>query len=118
MTLSPYGLVTFDRDGNGSADVLFTADDRSTVSGGGVQCWRLSGGTWSLVGNVPGVTTTMHGLTGRMCGADDVLYGITAEARGRLLRFDINGSSLAATITSLAQAPLLTTYRGIAFAPR
>ena len=118
MTLSPYGLVAFDRDGNGAADIIFTADDRSTLSGGGVQCWRLSGGTWSLVGNVMGVTTTMHGLTGRISGADYVLYGVTAEPRGRLLRFDVNGATLAATITTVAQAPLLTTYRGVAFAPR
>jgi hypothetical protein len=75
MTLSPYGIAAFDRDGNGSADVLFLGDDRALLSGGGVQCWRLSGSTWSMVGNVTNLTNPIRGLTGRTQGANYVLYG-------------------------------------------
>ena len=50
--------------------------------------------------------------------ADYVLYGITNETRARLQRIDVTTSTLVGTVTDLAQAPTLTTYRGVAFAPR
>jgi len=118
MTLSPYGIAAFDRDGNGAADVLFLGDDRALLSGGGVQCWRLSGGTWTQIGSVSNLTTAFRGLTGRTSGANYVLYGITAETRARLQRIDVDASTLAGTVTTVATAPLNTTYRGVAFAPR
>ena len=118
MTLSPYGIAAFDRDGNGSADVLFLGDDRALLSGGGVQCWRLSGSTWSMVGNVTNVTNPIRGLTGRTQGANYVLYGVTAETRARLQRIEVDAATLTGAVTTVATAPLNTTYRGVAFAPR
>lgn len=116
MTLSPYNVVLFDRDGNGAADVAFLADDR-VVPTGGVMCWRLVSGTWTQQGSVAGLPTGIRGLAGRTAGSDYVLYGATTETRARLLRLDVNGATLASRVTPLATAPMYTTYRGIALAP-
>lgn len=117
MTLSPPASRPSTAHGNGSADVLFLGDDRALLSGG-VQCWRLSGSTWSMVGNVTNVTDPIRGLTGRTQGANYVLYGITAETRARLQRIEVDAATLTGAVTTVATAPLNTTYRGVAFAPR
>ena len=118
MTLSPYGIAAFDRDGNGAADVIFFGDDRALLSGGGLHCWRLSGSTWSSVGSVTNLTNPIRGLTGRTQGANYVLYGVTAETRARLQRIEVDAATLTGAVTTVATAPLNTTYRGVAFAPR
>lgn len=123
MTLSPYGMAIFDRDGNGAPDVIFFADDRSLIGdggvpGGGLLCWRLIGGTWTSMGNVTGLPNPLRGLTGRTNGSDYVFYGVTSEGRARLLRIDVSASTLSGVVTVLAQAPANMTYRGVAFAPR
>ncbi len=123
MSLSPYGVAAFDRDGNGAADVIFFADDRTLLAdggptGGGLQCWRLIGGTWTSMGNVTGLPNPLRGLTGRTNGADYVLYGVTSEGRARLLRIDVSATTLSGAVTVIAQAPMNMSYRGVAFAPR
>ncbi|MDB4932461.1 MAG: uncharacterized protein JWM10_4945 [Myxococcaceae bacterium] len=118
MTLSPYGIAAYDRDGNGALDVMFLADDRSVLSGGGIQCWRLIGSTWTQVGNVTGLTNGFRMMTGRTNGANYVFYAATAESRARLQRIDVDGATLVGVVSTIAQAPLNTTYRGVSFAPR
>lgn len=119
MTLSPYGVAAFDRDGNGAADVLFVADDRTPTTGGGLLYWRLVGGTWTMQPlTVTGLSNGLRGLTGRTNGSDYVLYATTTETRARLLRLDVSVSSATASLTAVATAPLNTTYRSVAFAPR
>jgi hypothetical protein len=117
-TLSPYGVVPFDTDRNGAADLLFIADDRAALSGGGVLVWRLVGGRWSMVGSVPGLSNGLRGLTGRVDGANYVLYGTTTEGRTRLLRLAVDAVTWAATITTVATAGVNQVFRGVAFAPR
>ncbi len=119
MTLSPYGLAAFDRDGNGDADVLFVADDRTPASGGGLLYWRLIGGTWTMQPmTVTGLTNGLRGLTGRINGSDYVLYATTTESRARLLRLDVSVASATASLTAVSTAPLNTTYRSVVLAPR
>jgi len=117
-TLSPYGLVPIDRDGDGNPEVLLLGDDRSPLSGGGVLVWTRSGTTWTQQGAVTGLPTGLRALTGRAEGSNYVLYGITAEGRGRILRIDVVGSTLEGVVQIYGTAPINTAYRGIAFAPR
>jgi hypothetical protein len=114
---SHYGVVPFDRDGNGAVDVIFLADDRAVLSGGGIQCWRLMGATWVLQGNVTGLSNGMRGLTGRTNGSDYVFYGTTTNVPSRLVRVDVFGATLGGNATTIATAAVNTAFRGVAFAP-
>ncbi|NBV65153.1 MAG: hypothetical protein EBR71_11965 [Planctomycetes bacterium] len=43
---STYGFVLFDTNSDGTNDLAYLADDRTTA-GGGLQKWVLTGGTWT-----------------------------------------------------------------------
>ena len=117
-TLSPYGVVPFDTDRNGRADLLFVADDRAVASCGGVHVWRLAGGTWSMVTALAGLSNGVRGLAGRADGSNYVLYGTNTEGRTRLLRLAVTAGTWATTITTVATAGTNQVFRGVAFAPR
>src|SRR5258706_16141647 len=61
------------------ANTLFVADDGSAASGGGIQKWSLSAGTWSLsytLLNNGTTTTAVRGLAGTVNGnGEAVLFG-------------------------------------------
>lgn len=118
---SSYDFVGFDRDANGSIDQLYVADDR-TVTGGGVQRWKLNGATWTLEGTIStGVTAGARAVAGYVAGNTVTLVATTSELGNtapRVLRItDAGGATSAATSQLLATAANNTTYRGIALAP-
>jgi hypothetical protein len=118
---SSYDFVAFDRDANGSIDQLYVADDR-TVTGGGVQRWKLNGATWTLEGTIStGLTAGARGVAGYVAGNTVTLLVTTSEVGNtapRVLRVtDAGGATAAATSQLLATATTNTTYRGIALAP-
>jgi hypothetical protein len=119
--LSPYGFVAFDRDATPGIDTLYLADDRST--GGGVQRWRLVGGTWKLDGTIVANSGFgARGLTGYTSGNNVVLLAVLPELG--LQRSSIYSIVDTGQAPSSATAKLLTTannntvYRGICLAPQ
>lgn len=118
---SSVGFVGFDRDSNGTVDQLYVADDR-TVTGGGVQRWKLNGATWTLEGTIStGTGAGARYVAGYVAGNVATLLVTTAEAlatNARILQLtDNGGATTAVTSKTLATAALNTTYRGIALAP-
>lgn len=118
---SSYDFVGFDRDANGSIDQLYVADDR-TVTGGGVQRWKLNGATWALEGTIStGLTAGARAVAGYVASNTVTLVVTTSEVGNtapRVLRItDAGGATSAATSQLLATAANNTTYRGIALAP-
>ena len=115
---SPYGYVAFDRDGNGSIDQLYVADD-TVVAKGGVQRWKLTGTTWSLDGTIStGAGAGARTVTGSFVNNTVTLLAVTAEGTGvqpRVLSLtDTGGATTTVTSKVLVTAGANTTYRGIA----
>ncbi len=115
----PYGFAFFDRTGtHGGLDTLYIADDRSIVSGGGIQKWTFDGSIWYLVTTFTDKlgTAGVRGLAAEARGANVVLYATTVEATGnKLVRVIDDGSASPAT-TVIATAAANTVYRGVALA--
>jgi len=116
------GFVVFDRDSNGSPDQMYVADSR-TVTGGGVQRWRLNGTTWMLDGTIStGANSGARYLDGFVSGTTVTLVVTTNELNDtvatRVLRLtDAGGATSAVTSMMLSSAANNTTYRGIALSP-
>ena len=96
------------------SSTLYVADDGAVASGGGIQKWTLSAGTWSLAYtllNNGTTTTSMRGLTGTLDGSGNaVLYGTSPG--GSLLAVTDTGAS--STSTVLATVAANEAFRGIA----
>jgi hypothetical protein len=116
------GFVAFDRDGNGTVDQMYVADD-TLGAGGGIQRWKLnSGNSWMQEGIVStGANAGARYVTGWVTGTTATLLVTTAEGGGvnpRILQLTDNGGATSAVTTKmLATAAGNTTYRGIALAP-
>jgi hypothetical protein len=115
------GFVAFDRDGNGTVDQMYVADD-TLGAGGGIQRWKLNGAAWMLEGTVgTGANAGARYVTGLVTGTTATLLVTTAEGGGvnpRILQLtDAGGATSAVTTKMLATAAGNTTYRGIALAP-
>jgi len=123
-TLSPHGFVLFDRDGNGTVETLYVADDSTVANGGGIQKWTLSGGTWmkGITMLDPGaVPVGFRGLLGTVTGTtgtDITLVAVTSEpVANRIVKFVDTGSGTP-TGTLISTAGANTAYRGVALAPQ
>ncbi|MBD2720663.1 IPT/TIG domain-containing protein [Hymenobacter armeniacus] len=121
---SPYGFYFADLSTTvPGVDVVYVADDRTTVDGG-VQKWSLVGGTWTLNGVITGATATtagpaLRGLNGSLIGttvnlatsSSTNLYFITDNAG-----YNAAPSNLVLP-ASVATAGTNANFRGVAFAP-
>jgi hypothetical protein len=95
-------------------DVIYVADDRATASGGGIQKWTLSAGTWTNVYTLStNLTAGARGLTVSWQGTNPVIYAATTD--GKIVTTIDNGAS--ASFTTIATAATNTAFRGIAFSP-
>src|ERR1051326_5659150 len=96
------------KDGN----TLYVADDGSAASGGGIQKWTQSGGTWSLAYtllNNGTTTTSVRGLAGTVdASGNAVLYGTRGSALISVT--DTGAGSVGAT---LATAAANEAFRGV-----
>ncbi len=119
-TPSPFGFAAFDRDSTPGIDAIYQCSDRALASGGGLQKWTLSGGTWSLIGTYAmGITSGCRSVTGFVDGANVQLFVTTAETVSRIVRFTDNGTAPTGVMgTALRSAATNTVFRGIALAPR
>ena len=99
-------------------NTLYVADDRTTGSGGGIQKWTQSGGTWTLAYTMN--TTLSAGVRG-LCGAvlpggAVVLYATTAQSSANQL-VTVTDAGATSPFTVLATAAANTAFRGVDFAP-
>jgi hypothetical protein len=104
------------------ANTMYVADDRSAASGGGIQKWALSGGTWTLSYTIAlgtGSAGGGRGLVGTIDGLGQAhLYATTTEtAANRLVEVIDTGTLAGATVNTLATAATNTAFRGVDFAP-
>ena len=122
---STYGFVLFDTNSDGTNDLAYLADDRTTA-GGGLQKWVLTGGTWtnswSVLVNGTGATSTtagtgfagIRGLTGTWDALNGAqLFATTTEtSNNRVIAFSDTGSTPTAA-TNLAYAGTNYAFRGV-----
>jgi hypothetical protein len=114
--------------GDGIADTLYVADERTTASGG-IQKWTLSNGTWNLVGTFNSGLTGVRGLAARAVSGGVVLIGTTAivsasspsSIGNSIIKFFDDGvtAPASASVTTLeaAVSGVTKVYRGVASAP-
>ena len=126
---STYGFVMFDTNQDGTMDLAYLADDRTTA-GGGLQKWTLSGGAWTqswalLVNSTGALSATagtgfsgIRGLAGTWDAVNGArLYATTSEtSNNRLISIADNGST-PTSATTLASAGTNYVFRGVAFTP-
>lgn len=95
------------------ANTLYVADDRAAASGGGIQKWELSGGTWGLTYTLA-TGSGARGLAGKIDGGNAVLYATTTQnSANNLVSITDTGSGAAFSI--LATAATNTVFRGVEF---
>ncbi len=111
-TSSPYQFAFF------NANTLYVADDRAIASGGGVQKWTQSGGTWTLVNTFNnGLTSGCRGLTLTTNGSNQpVIYASTADSLSKFVSVTDDGTAMP-LFTTLATTGANTAWRGVAFVP-
>lgn len=109
---SPYQFAFF------NANTLYVADDRAIASGGGVQKWTQSGGTWTLANTFnSGLTSGCRGLVlASGGGGQAVIYASTADSLSKLVTVTDDGTA-APPFTNLATTGANTAWRGVAFVP-
>ncbi len=95
------------------AATLYVADERSMASGGGIQKWTESAGTWTLAYTLsPG--TGCRGLSGIRDQSGTHLYATTTQVSANQL-VTVDDTGIGATFTTLATAPTNTVFRGVRF---
>ena len=121
-------LVASDAAGNpadfffADANTLYLADSSTTASGGGLQKYTKSGGTFSLAYTLTsGLTAGLRGLTGITVGGVTTLYAIDASegtggVGGNKLVAVTDAGATSAFVT-LATAGTNEVFRGVDFAP-
>lgn len=88
---------------------VFVADDRTVVTGGGIQKWTLSGGTWTLQYTLAG-TVGCRGISGRRVAGVTTLYATTGANLVSVV--DAGAGSV---VNAIATAATNTGLRGIRF---
>ena len=124
-----YGFVMFDTNSDGTMDLAYLADDRTTA-GGGLQKWMLVSGTWTQswarlvngAGTLSGTAATgfagLRGLTGTWDAVNGAqLYATTTETNNNRLISILDNGSVPTTATNLASAGTNYAFRGVAFTP-
>ena len=113
-TASPYGFAFV---GNSA---LYVADDRAPASGGGVQKWTLSGGTWGLTTTFnKGITAGARGVVAVVTGSTTtVIATVAVTSANPIVTFVDDGVNLTPTAAVIATAGTNTVYRGAALAPQ
>jgi len=102
------------------ASTVYVADDRPAASGGGIQKWTESGGTWSLQYTLAvSATDGCRGLTGHADTGLRTLYATTTGASpttaNNLVRVVDTGPT--ATFTVVATSNTNTVFRGVRYIP-
>lgn len=113
-TTSAYGYAM-----NSAGTIIYVADDRATASGGGIQKWTQSGGTWTLAYTLnSGLTAGCRGVTVNWNGTNPIIFttGANATSNNSLFTVTDEGSGTS-PFSNIASAGTNKVFRGIAFAP-
>ena len=109
---APYAYA-ISSDGN----TAYLADDAALASGGGVQKWTNSGGTWTLAYTLTtGLTIGVRGLTVDWSGPNPIIYCTEASISNTNL-FKVTDTGSGSSFASIATAGANYAFRGVAFAP-
>ncbi len=96
-------------------NTLYVADDRAIASGGGVQKWTLSTGTWSLAYTLQnGLSAGLRGLAMAGGVGNITLFGTTSTGSSLVAVTDTGATS---SFNSIVTAPTNTAFRGLEVAP-
>lgn len=117
---SSYGFAGLALGATTAVDTFYVCDDSSSAAGGGVQRWKLAGGTWTLATTFnDSMTSGCRGLAASVSGTQVTLLVSTTETTGnRLLELvDTTAGLTTTTATKLADAPANTVFRGVALGP-
>ncbi len=115
---SPYGFALLDRDGNGSLETLYIADDGSFANGGGVQKWtyNTTQAKWLHTTTFTnGLTVGCRGLTAWITGSNATIAATTNDNKLVLI---VDDGSATPLFSTLATAPTNTAFRGVALKPK
>ena len=102
---------------NPSATTIYLADDRSIASGGGVEKWTQSSGTWSLAYTLStNLTVGARGLAVDWSGSNPIIYISDATSNGNKL-WTVADAGSSSGFSLLATAAVNTAFRGVSLAP-
>jgi hypothetical protein len=97
------------------ASTLYVADDRIAASGGGIQKWTLSAGTWSLAYTINGAGGC-RGLSGVVNGGSTTLFATTTASNNNTA-VSVTDTGAASLFTTIAAAGTNKAFRGIRIIP-
>jgi hypothetical protein len=133
-----YGFVLFDTNNDSTLDLAYVADDRTTVTAGGINRFDFSGGVWSQTGSAfrfdtsssllttgtaasGGSLVSIRGLTGSYDAATSTatLFATTTQtSNNSLISFLDTGSlSTSTTFNTLQSAGTNYVFRGVDVSP-
>lgn len=72
-------IALFDADGNGTPDIIYAANDGTSLADAGLHKYILESGTWTAKGfiKIAGLTDGLKSVTGKATGGDVELYVTT-----------------------------------------
>ena len=133
-----YGFVLFDTNNDSTLDLAYVADDRTTVTAGGINRFNFSGGAWSQTGSAfrfdtsssllttgtaasGGSLVSIRGLTGSYDAATStatLFATTTGTMNNSLISFLDTGSlSTSTTFNTLQSAGTNFVFRGVDVSP-
>ena len=133
-----YGFVLFDTNNDSTLDLAYVADDRTTVTAGGINRFDFSGGAWSQTGSAfrfdtsssslttgtaaaGGSLVSIRGLTGSYDAATStatLVATTTGTMNNSLISFLDTGSlSTSTTFNTLQSAGTNFVFRGVDVSP-
>jgi hypothetical protein len=113
------GAGTGEFDFNGAGTIAYIADDRATLSGGGIQKWTFNGTSWTLAYTITAGPNGARGLAVDWSGVNPIVYATTGEgsagAANKLVAYtDIGVTGTASTIATAAANEF---WRGLVLIP-
>jgi hypothetical protein len=133
-----YGFVLFDTNNDSTLDLAYVADDRTTVTAGGINRFDFSGGAWSQTGSAfrfdtsssllttgtaaaGGSLVSIRGLTGSYDAATStatLFATTTGTMNNSLISFRDTGSlTTSTTFNTLQSAGTNFVFRGVDVSP-
>lgn len=125
-------IALFDADGNGTPDIIYAANDGTSLADAGLHKYILESGTWVAKGfiKIAGLTDGLKSVTGKATGSDIELYVTTwgnlatsPKVASQLLRIiDLEAQTSVISNTDnvpsiLAIAADNTIFRSVTFTP-
>ncbi|MFN0291304.1 T9SS type A sorting domain-containing protein [Pedobacter helvus] len=125
-------IALFDADGDGTADILYAANDGASLADAGLHKYILEGGDWIARGfiKIAGITDGLKSVVGKATGSDIELYvttwgnlASTPKVPSQLLKI-IDLSAGASIMNNTDNAPTVlatatdnTIFRSVTFSP-